>query len=30
LDKVLESRNGARFVHDGLVAHGWAVLVADA
>ena len=27
---VIESMNGARFVHDELVAHGWDVLVADA
>ena len=27
---VVESMNGARFVHDELVAHGWEVLVADA
>ena len=27
---VIESMNGARFVHDELVAHGWEVLVADA
>jgi transposase len=27
---VVESMNGARFVHDELVAHGWDVLVADA
>src|SRR2546430_2344493 len=26
---VIESMNGARFVHDELVAHGWEVLVAD-
>ena len=27
---VVESMNGARFVHDELVTHGWRVLVADA
>jgi transposase len=27
---VIESMNGARFVHDELVKHGWEVLVADA
>jgi transposase len=27
---VIESMNGARFVHDELIAHGWEVLVADA
>ncbi len=27
---VVESMNGARFVHDELVARGWEVLVADA
>jgi transposase len=27
---VVESINGARFVHDELVSHGWEVLVADA
>jgi transposase len=27
---VIESMNGARFVHDTLEAHGWEVLVADA
>ena len=27
---VVESMNGARFVHDELVAHGWDVLIADA
>jgi hypothetical protein len=27
---VIESMNGARFVHDELIAHGWDVLVADA
>ncbi len=27
---VVESMNGARFVHDELVAHGWEVLFADA
>ena len=27
---VIESMNGARFVHDELVAHGWGVLIADA
>ena len=27
---VVESMNGARFVHDELTAHGWEVLVADA
>jgi transposase len=27
---VVESMNGARFVHDELVRHGWEVLVADA
>ena len=27
---VVESMNGARFVHDELVCHGWEVLVADA
>jgi transposase len=27
---VVESMNGARFVHDELVSHGWEVLVADA
>jgi transposase len=27
---VVESMNGARFVHDELVKHGWEVLVADA
>ena len=27
---VVESMNGARFVHDELVAHGWEVLIADA
>ena len=27
---VVESMNGARFVHDELVAHGWEVLVAAA
>jgi hypothetical protein len=27
---VVESMNGATFVHDGLVARGWGVLVADA
>jgi transposase len=27
---VVESMNGARFVHDELVQHGWEVLVADA
>jgi transposase len=27
---VIESMNGARFVHDELVRHGWEVLVADA
>ncbi len=27
---VVESMNGARFVHDELVTHGWEVLVADA
>ena len=27
---VIESMNGARFVHDELVAHGWEVLVTDA
>jgi transposase len=27
---VVESMNGARFLHDELVAHGWEVLVADA
>jgi transposase len=27
---VIESMNGARFVHDELVAHGWEVLIADA
>jgi transposase len=27
---VIESMNGARFVHDQLVAHGWEVLIADA
>ena len=27
---VVESMNGARFVHDELTAHGWRVLVADA
>jgi transposase len=26
---VIESTNGARFVHDQLVAHGWEVLLAD-
>jgi transposase len=27
---VVESMNGARVVHDELVAHGWEVLIADA
>ena len=27
---VVESMNGARFVHDELVRYGWEVLVADA
>ena len=27
---IVESMNGARFVHDELVGHGWEVLVADA
>jgi transposase len=27
---VVESMNGARFVHDELVAYGWEVLIADA
>jgi hypothetical protein len=27
---VVESMNGARFVHDVLVSHGWEVLIADA
>jgi transposase len=27
---VIESMNGARFVHDELVRHGWEVLIADA
>ena len=27
---VVESMNGARFVHDELVKYGWEVLVADA
>ena len=27
---VVESMNGARFVHDELAGHGWEVLVADA
>ena len=27
---VVESMNGARFVHDELTAHGWEVLVAGA
>jgi transposase len=27
---VVESMNGARFVHDTLEAHGWDVLIADA
>jgi transposase len=27
---VIESMNGARFVHDELVEHGWEVLIADA
>src|SRR3954463_3777910 len=27
---VIESMNGARFVHDGLEEHGWEVLIADA
>jgi transposase len=27
---VIESMNGARFVHDELVSHGWEVLIADA
>jgi transposase len=27
---VVESMNGARFVHDELVTHGWEVLIADA
>ena len=27
---VVESMNGARFVHDTLEAHGWEVLIADA
>jgi transposase len=27
---VIESMNGARFVHDALEEHGWEVLVADA
>jgi hypothetical protein len=27
---VIESMNGARFIHDELVAHGWEVLIADA
>jgi transposase len=27
---VVESMNGARFVHDELGAHGWEVLIADA
>jgi hypothetical protein len=27
---VVESMNGARFVHDELISHGWEVLVADA
>jgi hypothetical protein len=27
---VVESMNGARFVHDELVSHGWEVLIADA
>jgi transposase len=27
---VVESMNGAQFVHDELVAHGWEVLIADA
>jgi hypothetical protein len=27
---VVESMNGARFVHDELVKHGWEVLIADA
>jgi transposase len=27
---VVESMNGARFVHDELVGHGWEVLIADA
>jgi transposase len=27
---VIESMNGARFVHDELVAHGWDALIADA
>jgi transposase len=27
---VVESMNGARFVHDELAAHGWEMLVADA
>ena len=27
---VIESMNGARFVHDELLAHGWEVLIADA
>jgi transposase len=27
---VVESMNGARFVHDELTAHGWEVLIADA
>jgi transposase len=27
---VIESMNGARFVHDRLEEHGWEVLIADA
>jgi hypothetical protein len=27
---VIESMNGARFVHDRLEEHGWDVLIADA
>ena len=27
---VIESMNGARFVHDTLEEHGWEVLIADA
>jgi transposase len=27
---VIESMNGARFIHDELMAHGWEVLIADA
>ena len=27
---IIESMNGARFIHDELAAHGWEVLVADA